>query len=92
MLPAYATASPTRIPRQHSAELARQFLEKRPKKGAVVSTSSFKGDPVPSAYNHPWRTYGKNGKLVLNTASTEQDISKLPHSTLRAFLLSLDVC
>lgn len=79
MLPAYATVSPGRIPRPHSVKLARQFLEKRPKQGAVVSAKLVKGRPVPPAYNHPLRTYGKNGKPVLNTASTEQDVSKLPH-------------
>jgi len=48
-------------------------LEKRPKQGSVISTKADKADPLPPAYNHPWRTYGKkiNGKPVLNTLSTE---------------------
>lgn len=48
-------------------------IDKRPKQGAVVSTKSVYAKPLPPAYNHPWRTYGKkiNGKPVLNTLATE---------------------
>jgi len=48
-------------------------LENRPKQGAVVSTKSTRAKPLPPAYDHPWRTYGKklNGKPVLTTFSTD---------------------
>lgn len=48
-------------------------IEKRPKQGAVVSTKSVEAKPLPPAYDHPWRTYGKkiNGKPVLTTLSTQ---------------------
>lgn len=48
-------------------------IEKRPKQGAVVSTKSVAAQPIPPAYDHPWRTYGKkiNGKPVLTTLLTE---------------------
>jgi transposase len=57
----------------HGNLLTMNEIEKRPRQGAVVSTKSVKGSPIPPAYNHPWRTYGKkiNGKPVLNTLSTE---------------------
>jgi len=48
-------------------------IEKRPSQGIIVSTKSVEAKPIPPAYNHPWRTYGKkmNGKPVLNTLSTD---------------------
>jgi transposase len=48
-------------------------IEKRPKQGAIVSTKSAKATPLPPAYEHPWRTYGKkiNGKPVLTTLLLE---------------------
>lgn len=48
-------------------------IAKSPKQGTVVSTKSVDAKPLPPAYDHPWRTYGKkiNGKPVLNTLSTE---------------------
>lgn len=48
-------------------------IEKRPKQGSVVSTKSVDAKPLPPAYNHPWRTYGKkiNGKPILTTLLTE---------------------
>ncbi len=48
-------------------------IEKRPRQGAVVSTKSANATPLPPAYDHPWRTYGKkiNGKPILTTLSTE---------------------
>ena len=53
--------------------LALQEIEKRPKQGVVVSTKSVDAKPLPPAYDHPWRTYGKkiNGKPILTTLSTE---------------------
>jgi len=60
--------------------LTLEEIKKRPKQGIVVSSKSAEAKPVVPAYNHPWRTYGKkiNGKPILTTLSTEQDISKLP--------------
>ena len=57
----------------HGSLLTLKEIEKRPKQGAVVSTKSNKSEPLPPAYDHPWRTYGKkiNGKPVLTTLSTE---------------------
>jgi transposase len=53
--------------------LTLQEIEQKPKQGVVVSTKSAKAKPLPPAYDHPWRTYGKkiNGKPVLTTLSTE---------------------
>ena len=57
----------------HGSLLTLKEIEKRPKQGAIVSTKSVEAIPIPPAYNHPWRTYGKkiNGKPVLNTLSSE---------------------
>ncbi len=53
--------------------LTLQEIEKRPKQGAVVSSKSAKAKPLPPAYDHPWRTYGKkiNGKPILTTLIVE---------------------
>ena len=53
--------------------LSLEEIEKRPKQGAVVSVGSEKAEPLPPAYNHPWRTYGKkiNGKPILTTLAVE---------------------
>jgi len=39
----------------------------------IVSSKSEQTNPLPPAYDHPWRTYGKkiNGKPVLTTLSTQ---------------------
>mgnify|MGYP000894019525 CR=1 FL=1 len=41
-------------------------IEKRPKQGAVVSVKSENNEPLPPAYDHPWRTYGKKHKWQTN--------------------------
>ena len=53
--------------------LTLEEIEKRPRQGTVVSTKSVDAKPIPPAYNHPWRTYGKkiNGKPVLITLLTD---------------------
>jgi transposase len=53
--------------------LTLEEIEKRPKQGVVVSSKSAKAEPLPPAYDHPWRTYGKkiNGKPLLTTLLTE---------------------
>ena len=58
----------------------KRSVKQRSKQDAVVSSKSENPNPLPPAYDHPWRAYGKkiNGKPVVNTLSTEQDISKLP--------------
>lgn len=57
----------------HGNLLTLQEIEKRPKQAAVVSSKSGNAKPLPPAYDHPWRTYGKkiNGKPVLTTLSIE---------------------
>jgi hypothetical protein len=57
----------------HGDQLQLQEIEIRPKQGAVVSSKSAQSTPLPPAYDHPWRTYGKklNGKPVLTTFSTQ---------------------
>jgi transposase len=57
----------------HGNPLTLKEIEKRPRQGAVVSTKSADSKPLPPAYDHPWRTYGKkiNGKPVLTTLSTQ---------------------
>ena len=57
----------------HGNPLTLKEIEKRPRQGAVVSTKSANATPLPPAYNHSWRTYGKkiNGKPVLTTLSTQ---------------------
>ena len=57
----------------HGILLTLEEIEKRPRQGAIVSTKAVEVKPIPPAYNHPWRTYGKkiNGKPILNTLSTE---------------------
>ena len=61
-------------------QLTLELLEKRPKQTEIASSKSSEATPLPPAYDHPWRTYGKkfNGKSVLTTLITEQDISILP--------------
>lgn len=46
-----------------------EIIEKRPKQGQIVASTSVKAKPEPPLYNHPWRTYGKkiNGKPILTT-------------------------
>ncbi len=53
--------------------LTLQEIEKRPKQAAVVSSKSEDAKPLPPAYDHPWRTYGKkiNGKPILTTLLIE---------------------
>lgn len=57
----------------HGNLLTLKEIDKRPRQGTVVSSKSVEIKPIPPAYNHPWRTYGKkiNGKPILNTLSTE---------------------
>ncbi|HPM10943.1 MAG TPA: ISNCY family transposase [Paludibacter sp.] len=53
--------------------LTLEEIEKRSKQAEVVSSKSAKAKPLPPAYDHPWRTYGKkiNGKPVLTTLLLE---------------------
>ena len=53
--------------------LTLQEIDKSPKQTAVVSSKSAKAKPLPPAYDHPWRTYGKkiNGKPILTTLLLE---------------------
>ncbi len=57
----------------HGNLLILQEIEKRPKQAAVVSSKSEDAKPLPPAYDHPWRTYGKkiNGKPILTTLLIE---------------------
>jgi len=57
----------------HGNPLILEEVGTRSKQAAVVSSKSENTNPLPPAYDHPWRTYGKkiNGKPVLNTLSTE---------------------
>lgn len=57
----------------HGNLLTLKEIDKRPRQGTVVSSKSVEIKPIPPAYNHPWRTYGKkiNGKPILKTLSTE---------------------
>ena len=61
-------------------QLELELLEQRPKQTEIASSKSSEAKPLPPAYDHPWRTYGKkiNGKPLLTTMLTEQDISILP--------------
>ena len=58
-------------------QLDLELLEQRPKQTEIASSKSSESKPLPPAYDHPWRTYGKkiNGKPLLTTMLTEQDIS-----------------
>ena len=53
--------------------LTLEEVEKRSRQTAIVSSKSEQTNPLPPAYDHPWRTYGKkiNGKPVLTTLSTQ---------------------
>jgi transposase len=57
----------------HGNLLTLKEVEKRPKQTPVVSAKSTDTKPLPPAYDHPWRTYGKkiNSKPILTTLSTE---------------------
>ena len=57
----------------HGNLLTLEKVEKRSRQTAIVSSKSEDTKPLPPAYDHPWRTYGKKiyGKPVLNTLSTE---------------------
>ena len=57
----------------HGNLLTLEEVEKRSRQAVIVSSKSEQTNPLPPAYDHPWRTYGKkiNGKPVLNTLSTE---------------------
>ena len=57
----------------HGNLLTLEEVEKRPRQTAIVSSKSEQTQPLPPAYDHPWRTYGKkiNGKPVLTTLSTQ---------------------
>ena len=61
-------------------QLELELLEQRPKQTEIASSKSSEAKSLPPAYDHPWRTYGKkiNGKPLLTTMLTEQDISILP--------------
>ena len=54
-------------------QLNLELLEKRPKQTEITSSKSSDAKPLPPAYDHPWRTYGKkiNGKPFLTTMVTE---------------------
>ena len=56
----------------HGNLLTLAEVEQRSRQAAVVSSKSEDTKPLPPAYDHPWRTYGKkiNGKPELNTLST----------------------
>jgi len=53
--------------------LTLEEVEKRSRQAVIVSSKSEHTSPLPPAYDHPWRTYGKkiNGKPVLTTLSTQ---------------------
>jgi len=57
----------------HSNLLVLEEVEKRSRQTAVVSSKSEQTNPLPPAYDHPWRTYGKkiNGQPALTTLSTQ---------------------
>ena len=57
----------------HGDLLTLEEVEKGSRQTAIVSSKSEHPEPLPPAYDHPWRTYGKkiNGKPVLTTLSTE---------------------
>jgi len=50
-----------------------ELLDKRPKQTVITSSKSSQAKPLPPAYDHPWRTYGKklNGQPVLTTLLVE---------------------
>ncbi|NLV85383.1 MAG: ISNCY family transposase [Spirochaetales bacterium] len=57
----------------HGNLLILEEVEKRSRQVAIVSSKSESTNPLPPAYDHPWRTYGKkiNGKPVLTTLSSQ---------------------
>lgn len=57
----------------HGNLLVLEEVQKRSRQAAIVSSKSEQTKPLPPAYDHPWRTYGKkiNGKPVLTTLSTQ---------------------
>ena len=57
----------------HGNLLTLEEVQKRSRQTAIVSSKSEQTNPLPPAYDHPWRTYGKkiNGKPVLTTLSTQ---------------------
>ena len=57
----------------HGNPLTIKKVEKRPKQLVVASSKSGEAKPLPPAYDHPWRTYGRkiNGQPVLTTLSTQ---------------------
>ena len=57
----------------HGNLLTLEEVEKRSRQTAIVSSKSEQTKPLPPAYDHPWRTYGKkiNGKPALTTLSTQ---------------------
>jgi len=57
----------------HGHLLVLEEVQKRSRQAAIVSSKSEQTKPLPPAYDHPWRTYGKkiNGKPVLTTLSTQ---------------------
>jgi len=57
----------------HGNPLILEEGEKRARQAAIVSSKSEHIIPLPPAYDHPWRTYGKkiNGQPVLTTLLLE---------------------
>ena len=57
----------------HGNLLVLEEVQKRSRQAAIVSSKSEQTKPLPPAYDHPWRTYGKkiNGQPVLTTLSTQ---------------------
>ena len=57
----------------HGNLLTLEEVERRSRQAVIVSSKSEQTNPLPPAYDHPWRTYGKkiNGKPVLTTLSTQ---------------------
>ena len=57
----------------HGNLLTLEEVEKRSRQAVIVSSKSEQTKPLPPAYDHPWRTYGKkiDGKPVLTTLSTQ---------------------
>jgi transposase len=54
-------------------QLNLELLQERPGQTQITSSKSSQAKPLPPAYDHPWRTYGKkiNGKPVLTTMMAE---------------------
>ena len=68
----YTGRGPATTPKRGFGKYKRS-VKQRSKQAAVVSSKSESPKPLPPAYDHPWRTYGKkiNGKPVLNPSSNE---------------------